>query len=195
MTEIEELIKQFAHIPGFGKNSARRAVLYLMKKREKVMKPLIDSMEKVLETINPCPICGNLDSQLPCHICSDQKRDCSVICVVKDISDLWALERSACFNGKYHVLNGVLSPIDGIGPEELGLPSLIKRLKNSPVKEIIMALPTSIEGQTTLHYISTTLKNNDINVKISSLARGIPFGGELDYMDDGTITLAIKERL
>lgn len=191
-SEIETLIRLFSRLPGFGVRSARRAVLHLIKKRETQMVPLITAMQDVIENIKVCSVCGNLDSHDPCTICQDMRRDEHVICIVQDVADLWAIERSAAFRGRYHILNGLLSAIDGTGPEELRLPVLENRLKNGSVTELILALPATIDGQTTGHYIMERLR--DTPVKISSLAQGIPIGGELDYLDDGTIQTALKSR-
>ena len=169
-------------------------MLYLIKKKEIFLIPLAQAIQNVIDHVQTCPVCGNLDSCSPCHICSDDRRDKNVICVVQDVADLWAIERSAAFKGRYHVLNGLLSAIDGTGPEELKLPALEKRLKEvSPLPyELILALPTTVDGQTTAHYIIDRFK--DLPVKISSLAQGIPLGGELDYLDDGTIRMALNSR-
>ncbi len=188
------LIDLFARLPGFGQRSARRAVLHLIKKKETLLPDFANAIQNVIRTVRFCPVCGNLDSQSPCHICMDNERDGHIICVVQDVADLWAIERSAAFKGRYHVLNGLLSAIDGTGPEELKLPALEKRLKEvSPLPyELILALPTTVDGQTTAHYIIDRFK--DLPVKISFLAQGIPLGGELDYLDDGTIRMALNSR-
>lgn len=191
-TELESLIRLFARLPGFGKRSARRVVLHLIKKKESLLVPLAQSIQNVIEHIRTCPVCGNLDSLSPCHICQDERRDKNVICVVQDVADLWAIERSAAFKGKYHVLGGLLSAIEGIGPDELRLPVLENRIRQQEVSEIILALPATVDGQTTGHYIIERFKK--LPVKISSLAQGIPVGGELDYLDDGTIQTALKAR-
>ena len=191
-TEIDTLIRLFSRLPGFGKRSARRVVLYLIKKKEIFLIPLAQAIQNVIDHVQTCPVCGNLDSCSPCHICSDDRRDKNVICVVQDVADLWAIERSAAFKGRYHVLGGLLSAIEGIGPDELRLPFLEKRLRQSDISELILALPATVDGQTTAHYITERFKH--IPVKISSLAQGIPVGGELDYLDDGTIQTALKSR-
>lgn len=191
-SEIETLIRLFSRVPGFGVRSARRAVLHLIKKRETQMVPLITAMQDVIENVKVCSVCGNLDSHDPCTICRDMRRDEHVICIVQDVADLWAIERSAAFKGRYHILNGLLSAIDGTGPEELRLPVLENRLKSGSVTELILALPATVDGQTTGHYIIERFKERP--VKISSLAQGIPIGGELDYLDDGTIQTALKSR-
>lgn len=191
-SEIETLIRLFSRVPGFGMRSARRAVLHLIKKRETQMMPLITAMQDVIENVKVCSVCGNLDSHDPCTICQDMRRDEHVICIVQDVADLWAIERCAAFKGRYHILNGLLSAIDGTGPEELRLPVLENRLKNGSVTELILALPATVDGQTTGHYITERFK--EMPVKVSSLAQGIPIGGELDYLDDGTIQTALKSR-
>lgn len=191
-TEIDTLIRLFSRLPGFGRRSARRVVLYLIKKKETQLIPLADAIQNVIEHVRICPVCGNLDSQSPCSICSDERRDENVICVVQDVADLWAIERSAAFRGRYHVLGGLLSAIEGTGPDELRLPVLEQRLRRTGVSELILALPATVDGQTTGHYIIERFK--DLPVKISSLAQGIPVGGELDYLDDGTIQTALKSR-
>ncbi len=191
-TEIDTLIRLFSRLPGFGRRSARRVVLHLIKKKETQLIPLADAIQNVIEHVRICPVCGNLDSQSPCSICSDERRNENVICVVQDVADLWAIERSAAFRGRYHVLGGLLSAIEGTGPDELRLPVLEQRLRRTGVSELILALPATVDGQTTGHYIIERFK--DLPVKISSLAQGIPVGGELDYLDDGTIQTALKSR-
>ena len=191
-TEVDILIEQLAKLPALGPRSARRAVLYLLKKKETHMMPLIRALTEVAEKVHPCPLCGNMDTTEPCSICSDPKRDRSQICVVQDVSDLWALERSHAFNGLYHVLGGVLSALDGIGPDELNIHGLIGKVQNKEVKEVIIALPATVDGQTTAHYLAEILEKEDII--ISGLSHGVPVGGELDYLDDGTLQTAFKTR-
>lgn len=190
--EIETLIKLLSRLPGLGPRSARRAALYLIKKRETHFEPLVGAMEKVLNTVKTCSVCGNIDTHDPCSVCSDLRRDAGVICVVRDVSDLWAIERSGAFRGGYHVLGALLSPIEGTGPDDLRLSVLENRIRTSGTAELILALPATVDGQTTGHYIAERMK--PLNIKISSLARGIPVGGELDYLDDGTIQTALKAR-
>ena len=192
MSEIETLIRLFSRLPGFGTRSARRTVLYLIKRRESQLIPLEKAIQDVIDTVQICPICGNLDSQSPCAVCADSRRDDSTICVVQDVADLWAIDRSGAFKGRYHVLGGLLSAIDGTGPEELRLPALERRIRENNTAELILALPATVDGQTTAHYIAERFK--DLPVKISSLAQGIPVGGELDYLDDGTIQTALRAR-
>ncbi len=192
ITEIEQLIGLLSKLPSFGPRSARRAVLYLMTKKESHFIPLIATMQQVAEHVQTCPVCGNLDTQSPCSICTNPERHAEQICVVEDVADLWALERAGAFKGTYHVLGGVLSALDGIGPEELKINELIQRITDTHVTEVILALPTTVEGQTTAHYITDKLL--PLQVQISALSRGVPIGGELDYLDDGTLQMAFKAR-
>ncbi|MFC4724546.1 recombination mediator RecR [Glycocaulis abyssi] len=190
--EIERLIQLLAKLPGLGPRSARRAALHLMKKREALMEPLAAAMAEAAEKIRPCSICGNLDVSDPCTVCRDPKRGDSVICVVETVGDLWALERAGAFAGKYHVLGGVLSALDGVGPDDLNLASLIERAGNGSVSEVILALNATVDGQTTAHVIADRLAHTGVSV--TSLARGVPVGGELDYLDDGTLAAAFRSR-
>lgn len=191
-TDIEALIRQLAKLPGLGPRSARRAVLDLIKKKESVMKPLIQSLERAAESVRICGTCGNFDTQDPCAMCLDPKRDRSVICVVEDVADLWALERSASFRGVYHVTGGLLSPLDGVGPDDLNIVGLVCRASADQVKEVVMALSATVDGQSTAHYLADRL--DGANVVLSGLAHGVPVGGELDYLDDGTLSAAMKDR-
>ena len=190
--EIEELIALLARMPGLGPRSARRAALHLIKKREQLMRPLAAAMAEAAEKIVVCAECGNLDTMSPCTICRDERRDASLICVVEEIGDLWALERAAVINGRYHVLGGTLSPLDGIGPDDLTIGKLVERARQPGVVEILLALNATVEGQSTAHYISAELEGTGIT--ISRLAHGVPVGGELDYLDEGTLAAAIKSR-
>ena len=190
--EIEKLVKLIAKLPSLGSRSARRIVLQLIKKRETLMFPLLDSLKEVSENIKTCEICGNYDTCSPCSVCSSISRDGSIVCVVQDVADLWAMERVSQFRGKYHVLGGILSALDGISPDDLNITSLLKRIDSGEIKEIILAMPATIDGQITSNYISSKLKSYD--VKVSILAQGIPMGAELDYMDEGTIQLALNSR-
>jgi len=192
-SDIDELIRLFSKLPGLGPRSARRVVLLLMRNREQVMKPLYNTLGKALESIKTCAVCGNLDIHDPCIICSDTKRDDSVLCVVEDLADLWAIERCNLYRGKYHVLGGTLSALDDRGPSQLNIESLVARVGAGQVKEIILATNATVEGQTTAHYITNRL--NGTSVSISRLAQGIPMGGELDYLDDGTLGAALRARL
>lgn len=190
--EIKNLIKLMSKIPGLGPRSARRGVLNLIKNPEKLMLPLAKSLIQVSENIKLCSVCGNIDSDNICGICKDEKRDKNTICVVEDITDVWALERSNTYRGRYHILGGVLSAIDGVNPEDLRVKELIDNIKINEVKEVILATSATLAGQTTSFYITDLLE--DMNVTISRLAQGIPIGGELDYLDDGTIGAALDSR-
>lgn len=190
--EIEQAITLLSKLPTLGPRSARRAVLFLLNKKESHFLPLIAGLQNVADNIKSCEICGNMDTHSPCAICSDETRNHSQLCVVQDVADLWALERAQAFKGVYHVLGGVLSALDGIGPEELAVDSLIHKLEPGTVAEVVLALPATVEGQTTAHYLMDRLE--PFGVKVSSLSRGVPVGGELDYLDDGTIQMAFKNR-
>ena len=190
--EIEQLIQLLAKLPGLGPRSARRAALHLIKRRVGLMQPLSLALARAGEAISPCSQCGNLDTQSPCQICQDQRRDNATICVVEDVADLWALERAAAFKGRYHVLGGVLSALDGIGPEDLSVASLLDRANENEVKEIVLAMNATVDGQTTAHYLTDRLEQ--AGVEVSQLAHGVPVGGELDYLDDGTLAAAMKAR-
>jgi recombination protein RecR len=191
--EIERLIQLLARMPGLGPRSARRAALHLIKKREQLMTPLADALQAAIEKITICRICGNIDSQNPCTVCTDPRRDPSVLVVVADVADLWALERANAVNARYHVLGGTLSPLDGVGPEDLTIDQLVTRAHADEVKELILALSATVDGQTTAHYITDLVTN--AGVKVTRLAHGVPVGGELDYLDEGTLAAAIKQRL
>ncbi len=190
--EIERLIQLLARLPGLGPRSARRAALFLIKKREALMAPLTSALETAMAKIEICKICGNIDTQNPCTVCTDVRRDQSIIVVVADVADLWALERAHAVNGRYHVLGGTLSPLDGVGPQDLTIDQLVTRAHEPQVNEVILALNATVDGQTTAHYITELLQ--DANVKITRLAHGVPVGGELDYLDEGTLAAAIKQR-
>ena len=193
MNALDSLIALFAKLPGLGPRSARRVVLHLIRNREKLLGPLVSTLEQASESICFCGICGNLDTVDPCAICSDARRDPAQICVVEDIADLWAIERGRMFKGRYHVLGGTLSALDGRTPDTLNIESLIPRANTQEVREVIIATNATVEGQTTAFYISDRLA--DCNVQISRIAHGIPMGGELDYLDDGTLGAALKARL
>jgi recombination protein RecR len=190
--EIERLIQLLARLPGLGPRSARRAALFLIKKREQIMAPLAGAMQTAFERIQICRNCGNIDTQNPCTICTDPRRDPAIIVVVADVADLWALERAHALNARYHVLGGTLSPLDGVGPQDLAIDALVSRAQNSAVGEVILALNATVDGQTTAHYITDLLQ--DANVKVTRLAHGVPVGGELDYLDEGTLAAAIRQR-
>ena len=192
MQDIENLTKILSRLPGLGPRSAKRAVLHILKKREILLSPLIDALKTAGENIGDCEVCGNLDTKSPCEICTDSKRDKSIICVVEEVSDLWAINRTDNYNGDFHILGGVLSPIDGITPENLNISSLIKRVEAGGIKEVILATNLTVEGQSTAHYLSDLL--DEYELKITRLANGVPVGGELDYMDDGTLAIAMQSR-
>lgn len=191
-TEIEHLIRLVARLPGLGPRSARRVALHLLKNRESLMLPLAQALAKAAEVIAECPACHNLDTVTPCAICQGAARDASVICVVEDIADLWAIEKTGSFRGSYHVLGGTLSALDGIGPQDLSIPHLLSRAREEAVKEVIVALNATIDGQTTAHYIADSLQN--CAVKVTQLAHGVPIGGQIDCLDDGTLATALKSR-
>ena len=190
--EIERLIQLLARLPGLGPRSARRAALHLIKKREQLMAPLQSALQTAIEMIQVCKTCGNIDTQNPCTVCTDQRRDPTVIIVVADVADLWALERAGVLNARYHVLGGTLSPLDGIGPQDLTIDALVSRAHDPEVKEIVIALNATVDGQTTAHYMTDLL--HGANVSVTRLAHGVPVGGELDYLDEGTLSAAMKQR-
>ncbi len=190
--EIERLISLLSKLPGLGPRSARRAALDLIKKRDGLMRPLASAMADAADKISTCNTCGNVDAQNPCHICSAPGRDQTIICVVQEVGDLWAMERAGAFRGQYHILGGTLSALDGIRPQDLNIANLIDRAKSEVVTEVILAMNATVDGQTTAHYITDYLETADVT--ISRLAHGVPVGGELDYLDDGTITAAMKSR-
>jgi recombination protein RecR len=190
--EIERLIQLLARLPGLGPRSARRAALHLMRRRDELLAPLADAMAVAREKIATCSTCGNLDTSDPCAVCRDGRRDPSLLVVVETVADLWALERSGAVSGRYHVLGGTLSPLDGVGPRELNLDSLPARVAQEGVREIVIALNATVDGQTTAHYVTDLLAGSE--VKITRLAHGVPVGGELDYLDDGTLAAALRQR-
>jgi recombination protein RecR len=190
--EIERLIQLLARLPGLGPRSARRAALHLIRKREELLGPLGEAMRVAKEKIVTCSVCGNIDTSDPCSICADRRRDPTTILVVETIGDLWALERAGVMNAQYHVLGGALSPLDGVGPEDLNLAKLVGRVAEGGVKEVILAVNATVDGQTTAHYITEILAH--LNVKCSRLAHGVPVGGELDYLDEGTLAAALRSR-
>lgn len=191
-SEIEQLISLLAKLPGLGPRSARRAALQLIKKKETLLLPLADAMAEAGEKVITCSICGNVDTVDPCAICASPKRDKSIICVVEEVGDLWALERAGVMGGLYHVLGGTLSALDGIGPDDLNVAGLVLRCEAPQVKEVILAMNATVDGQTTAHYITDRIENS--GVKVTRLAHGVPVGGELDYLDDGTLAAALKAR-
>src|SRR5215470_9367480 len=188
--EIERLVQLLAKLPGLGPRSARRAALALLKRKETLLEPLAAALQETARTIKTCATCGNLDSTNPCAVCADPRRDGSLICVVEDVADLWALERAGVFRGRYHVLGGALSALDGMTPERLNFAPLLARTKG--VEEVILAMNATVEGQTTAHYLMDLLKSSGI--KVTRLAHGVPVGGELDYLDEGTLSAAFKAR-
>ena len=191
-SEIDHLVRLISKLPGLGLRSARRIVLHLLNNKEKEMLILADEIKDVAERVKFCIICGNMDTSEECYICKDEKRDVSTICVVENVGDLWAIERSGVFSGKYHVLGGVLSALDNIGPDDLKIGQLVQRAKSEKIKEVILANSATVDGQTTAHYIADQLSSSDII--LSRLAQGLPMGGELDFLDDGTITQALRAR-
>ncbi|MGY4380494.1 recombination protein RecR/DNA-binding YbaB/EbfC family protein [Bradyrhizobium sp. i1.3.6] len=190
--EIERLVQLLARLPGLGPRSARRAALHLIKKREALMMPLSSALQVALDKVQVCKTCGNIDTQNPCTVCTDPKRDDAIIVVVADVADLWALERANATQGRYHVLGATLSPLDGVGPQDLTIDALVARAHAAEVHEIILALNATVDGQTTAHYITDLLQ--DANVKVTRLAHGVPVGGELDYLDEGTLSAAMRQR-
>lgn len=190
--EIDQLTQALARLPGLGPRSARRAVLHLLKKREAALTPLLRALGTVADKLATCGICGNVDTTDPCGICTDAKRDTRSLCVVEEVSDLWALDRSRLFPGKFHVLGGRLSALDGVRPEDLGIDTLIARVSGGDIDEVVLAMNATLEGQTTAHYLAERLESHP--VRITQLAHGLPVGGELDYLDDGTLSAAVKAR-
>jgi len=189
---LEDLIRHLSRLPGLGPRSARRAALHLMTSNT-AMANLSHAMEEVARQVTTCTTCGNVDLTDPCHICANAKRDQSIICVVEGVSDLWAMERSAAFNGTYHVLDGLLSALEGVGPDDLRLGQLMERIQKGEVAEVILALSASVEGQTTSHFIAEKIR--PLGVKVSTLAKGMPMGADVDYMDEGTLNLALNGRM
>ena len=190
--EIERLIQLLARLPGLGPRSARRAALHMIKKREALMAPLTSALQVAMDRIQVCKTCGNIDTQNPCAVCTDPRRDSSIIVVVADVADLWALERAHATQGRYHVLGGTLSPLDGVGPQDLTIDALVGRAHDKQVTEIVLALNATVDGQTTAHYITDLMQ--EAEVRITRLAHGVPVGGELDYLDEGTLSAAMRQR-
>jgi len=190
--ELQRMIDLLAKMPGLGPRSAKRAALFLLKKRETLMEPLAFALSDAAEKVKSCARCGNWDSLNPCAVCSDATRNVKAICVVENVADLWALERSAVHRGVYHVLGGLLSPLDGIGPDDLNMGALLKRVQDEDVSEIILALSATVDGQTTAHYLNDHL--SDQKITVTRLSHGVPVGGELDYLDEGTLAAAMKSR-
>ena len=192
MSDLDSLIQLLAKLPGLGPRSARRAALHLVKRKESLMQPLAEVMRAAAERIRACSTCGNLDTEDPCALCRDPRRDPHLLCVVEDVADLWAIERTAAFRGRYHVLGGTLSALEGIGPEDLRIDALIARATGGEVRELILALNATVEGQTTAHYVTDRLAGT--GVAVTRLAHGVPVGGELDYLDEGTLSAALAQR-
>jgi recombination protein RecR len=190
--EIERLIALLSKLPGLGPRSARRATLALLKRRDQLLLPLAEALSTAAARVKTCGVCGSLDTQDPCAICADRERDASLICVVEEVGALWAMERAVAFRGRYHVLGGLLSALDGVGPDALKIGPLIERASEEGVREVILALPATVDGQTTAHYLAERLAR--ANVSVTMLARGVPVGGELDWLDDGTINQAMRAR-
>jgi recombination protein RecR len=190
--EIERLIQLLARLPGLGPRSARRAALHLIRKREPLLGPLAEAMRVAYEKIVTCSVCGNVDARDPCTICGDDRRDGAILVVVESVGDLWALERANATHARYHVLGGALSPLDGVGPDDLNLSSLVARVAKGGVKEVVLAVNATVDGQTTAHYVTELL--SPYPVKVTRLAHGVPVGGELDYLDDGTLAAAMRQR-
>ncbi|MFO0438293.1 MAG: recombination mediator RecR [Phenylobacterium sp.] len=190
--EIERLISLLSRLPGLGPRSARRAALALLKRREQLMTPLAEAMTDAAAKVRACSACGALDTRDPCTVCSDTSRDAGLICVVEEAGALWALERAGAFRGRYHVLGGLLSALDGVGPDDLRIAGLLARVAAGGVREVILALPATVDGQTTAHYLAERLSGSGAEVTL--LARGVPVGGELDWLDDGTLTQALRAR-
>jgi recombination protein RecR len=190
--EIERLVQLLARLPGLGPRSARRATLHLIRKRDELLAPLADAMQAARERIVMCSTCGNIDSSDPCTICRDTRRDPTILVVVETVADLWALERAGLLNARYHVLGGVLSPLDGVGPDDLTIAALIERVRGGVIDEVVLAVNATVDGQTTAHYIADLLQPH--GVKVTRLAHGVPVGGELDYLDEGTLAAALERR-
>ncbi len=192
MLDIERLIQMLARLPGLGPRSARRAALHLLKRKEAALDPLVRALTEAAQNVRTCSVCGNLDTNDPCAICADARRDAGTLCVVEDVADLWAMERTNAFRGRYYVLGGALSALDGIGPDDLRIPKLVERVRAETITEVILATNATVEGHTTAHYIHERLAGS--GAKTTGLAQGVPVGGELDYLDDGTLSAALKTR-
>ena len=190
--QIEALTQALARLPGLGPRSARRAVLHLMKKREAALEPLLAALHAVSETLSTCSTCGNVDTSDPCSICRDPRRDEKSLCVVEEVADLWALDRSRLFPGRYHVLGGRLSALEGVRPEDLTIDKLVKRVSEGGIDEVVLAMNATLEGQTTAHYLAE--RREKVPIRLTQLAHGLPVGGELDYLDEGTLAQALRAR-
>jgi recombination protein RecR len=197
VSDIDRLVQMLAKLPGLGPRSARRAALFLLTRKEAVLAPLADALARAAQTVRTCSTCHNLDTTDPCAVCANPLRDAGLICVVEQVADLWAIERTSSFRGRYHVLGGVLSPLDGVGPDDLAISDLVERAKSGSVREVVLATSATVDGRTTAHYIADRLTSIQVagaEIEITALARGIPVGGELDYLDDGTLASALKDR-
>jgi recombination protein RecR len=197
VSDIDRLVQMLAKLPGLGPRSARRAALFLLTRKEAVLAPLADALARAAQTVRTCSTCHNLDTTDPCAVCANPLRDAGLICVVEQVADLWAIERTSSFRGRYHVLGGVLSPLDGVGPDDLAISDLVERAKSGTVREVVLATSATVDGRTTAHYIADRLTSIQVagaEIEITALARGIPVGGELDYLDDGTLASALKDR-
>lgn len=192
VSDIDRLVQMLAKLPGLGPRSARRAALFLLTRKESVLAPLTDALTRAGQNVRACSICHNLDTTDPCAVCANPARDAGLICVIEQVADLWAIERTNSFRGRYHVLGGVLSPLDGVGPDDLAISDLVERARGGSVREIVLATSATVDGRTTAHYIADRLAG--LEIEITALARGIPVGGELDYLDDGTLASALKDR-
>jgi recombination protein RecR len=192
LSDLDRLVQLLAKLPGLGPRSARRAALHLLKRRESLMEPLAAALGEAAQRIRACSSCGNLDTAEPCAICRDPKRDAGLVCVVEDVADLWAIERSSAYRGRYHVLGGTLSALDGVGPEDLHIDALVRNVVGGGAREVILAMNATVEGQTTAHYIMDRLAGS--GAQVSRLAHGVPMGGELDYLDEGTLSAALAAR-
>ena len=192
MLDIERLIQMLARLPGLGPRSARRAALHLLKRKETALDPLVRALTEAAQNVCTCSLCGNLDTADPCAICAEPKRNIGILCVVEDVADLWAMERTNAFRGRYYVLGGALSALDGVGPDDLKIPKLVARVHAEKIAEVILATNATVEGHTTAHYINERLAGS--GAKTTGLAQGVPVGGELDYLDDGTLSAALKTR-
>lgn len=190
--ELDHLLKLIARLPGLGPRSAKRVALHLLRRRDTLMEPLAEALSAAAQHVTACEICGNWDSRNPCGICQDETRDAGLICVVQDVADVWAFERSGAHQGRYHVLGGVISPLDGVGPDDLNIASLAQRSSAGDVREVILATAATVDGQTTAGYVAERLEG--INVKVTRLSHGVPVGGELDYLDEGTLAAALRSR-
>ena len=190
--QIEALSQALARLPGLGPRSARRAVLHLMKRKESALEPLLAALQDVAARLSTCSVCGNLDTSDPCSICKDTRRDDRLLCVVEEVADLWALDRSRLFPGRYHVLGGRLSALEGVRPEDLGIDKLVERVARGGIDEVVLAMNATLEGQTTAHYLAERLEK--FPIRLTQLAHGLPVGGELDYLDEGTLAQALRAR-